>query len=103
VDISPSGLAIVSVACWSSNDNAAGGSVMGVQWTQTTGGTFVRAPSLIWAKITNKMGAGKWIGGANTFIVQGTPPGKYTLTAKYASLGSGAARFNRRVLSVIPL
>lgn len=103
VDISPSGKLLVSVAAWMSNDAAAGGAMMSFQLTQTLGGTYVRPASINYSKIVNKIGAGKQIGGSHSFLMQDIPPGKYTCTAKYASLGSGTSRYRWRQLSLIPL
>lgn len=103
VNISPSGKLLISWSAWMSNDNSAGGALMGVQLTQTFGGTYTRAPDQIYSAMVNKIGSGKPISGQYSMIMTGVPAGKYTITCKYAVYGSGTARYRWRWLSVIPL
>lgn len=106
VPISPSGKIMVIIGALISND-AAGGATMGYTMQQTLGAPGVTLltvpPALQYGVFINKLGAGKMMAYTHCHIRALLPVGLYSITAKYASYTSGAARFNNRTLSVIPL
>lgn len=100
--VNPSGRLMVQMSCFMSNDNSAGGAVMGVE-IRKDDGTHTRAPEVQYAQIVNKAGAGKQFCASHVAWFKELPPGLYTVTAKYACLGTGTARFRNRVVTAIPL